>query len=224
MEGGRGGGKDLVNASVVQKPQSRRKFFFKLPDLQVGASATTPCLCQCGDCQAARCTHTRRAGANTQLEGRGSPVRFVLLEKCNTRPEWLSMARRGPCCLQPHPKEIGADGRAPRPHTPSRTSSMMSPLILWTSAPEGSALDYPRISKSSKATICTSRKGLRLRVGQTYRWRGSLGYTLSLQGSLLLPGGRASARVASRGRTHSSPVRAEPEGRRRFTAGSAPGL
>lgn len=39
--------------------------------------------------------------------------------------------------------------------------------------------------------MCTSWKGLRLRVGRSYRWRGSLGYTLtsSLQGSLLLPGG-----------------------------------
>lgn len=48
--------------------------------------------------------------------------------------------------------------------------------------------------------------------------------TSCLQGSLLLPGDRASARVASRGRTQSSLVLAEPEGRRRFTAQSAPGL
>lgn len=65
-----------------------------------------------------------------------------------------------------------------------------------------------------------------MRVGQTYRWRGSVGFTLTscLQGSLLLPGDRASARVACRGRTQSSLVLAEPEGRRRFTAQSAPGL
>lgn len=53
-----------------------------------------------------------------------------------------------------------------------------------------------------------------------------MGFTLTscLQGSLLLPGDRASAQVACRGRTQSSLVLAEPEGRRRFTAQSAPGL
>lgn len=136
------------------------------------------------------------------------------------------MARRGPCCLQPHPKEVGADGRAPRPDPPLQDIKHDVPFdpLDISSRRRCSRLSSHPLSLPRPPSALAGR-GFRLRVGQTYRWRGSLGYTLSssLQGSLLLPGGRASARVASRRRTHSSPVRAESEGRRRFTAESAPG-
>lgn len=91
--------KYLVNASVVKKPRSKRKKK-KIFNCQI-------CWVKQGNSRAARCTHIA-ARVQTQLEGRGSQVRFVLMEKRNVRPEWLSITRRGPCCLQPHPKEVGA--------------------------------------------------------------------------------------------------------------------
>lgn len=57
--------KGLANASVVQKPQSKKKKKIQLPYLQVGASATMRCLCQQGNSRAALGTHMRRPGANT---------------------------------------------------------------------------------------------------------------------------------------------------------------
>lgn len=57
--------KDLANASVVQKPQSKKGKKIQLPYLQVGASVTMRCLCQQRNSRAALGTHMRRPGANT---------------------------------------------------------------------------------------------------------------------------------------------------------------
>lgn len=49
---------------------------------------------------------------------------------------------------------------------------------IWSSGHQLSALGYPR-TQSSEPSTSTSWRELRLRVGQTHRWRGSLGYTLT---------------------------------------------
>lgn len=72
--------KDLANASVVQKPQSKKKKKFNChicrlePQLQCAASVSK-------EAEELRWAPTCAALVQTPLKGRGSQVRFVLMEK-----------------------------------------------------------------------------------------------------------------------------------------------